>query len=54
MKKWMNQHVCNEICKVIPMDEDPILVQKCVNYLKRFKGEGDNFDDQLKVILSGL
>ncbi len=36
MENWMRNHECNDVCKDIPMEADPVLIAKLSKYLKRF------------------
>jgi hypothetical protein len=36
MQRWMRNHECNAICKVLPMKADEELTNKLKRYLERF------------------
>ncbi|CDW73316.1 protein serine threonine kinase [Stylonychia lemnae] len=54
MESWMKKHVCNDVCKDVPMVEDQNLINQCLGYMEKFKSKNESFYKQLEVILGGL
>lgn len=48
MKRWMDNHTCNEICKKISMVKDENLIHKLNTYLQKFETK------QISEILQNL
>ncbi len=52
---FMKKHVCNEICKKIPMQEDQELIKKIEDFKERFvKNDFAVFEENLKIVLNTL